>query len=348
MKIAFIIPSLANKGPILVVKDITDYLVDGGLECVVYYFDEIPEIEFRCKVERINFFKPIDFSEFNIVHSHMFRPDLYVNIWRRSKHARTKFISTVHMSLYQDILYAYGRLKAFFTPKIWLHLWRKMDLLIVLTAAAKKEYQQLNANKRLIIINNGRNIDLSVDISNEDKLFFQRLKEKKHIILGTVASFNRRKGLEQIFELLKYETTLYFVIVGDGPEKKNLMTMAAAMEMQDRLFFMGTKKNGFAYMKYFDIYALPSRSEGLPLALIEAVASKTPVICSSIEVFQEIFTEEEVAFFKLDNSVSLAEAYCRVTKNGSQMAEKAYQKYIEKFSATKMAHQHLELYKTLL
>lgn len=45
-------------------------------------------------------------------------------------------------------------------------------------------------------------------------------------------------------------------------------------------------------MKYFDVYALCSHTEGYPLAFIEAAAAKLPVVCSDIPVFKSIIPEE--------------------------------------------------------
>ena len=52
-------------------------------------------------------------------------------------------------------------------------------------------------------------------------------------------------------------------------------------------------------MKYFDVYALCSYTEGYPLAFIEAAAAKLPVVCSDIPVFKSIIPEDCSCFFRL-------------------------------------------------
>ena len=80
MKIAFILPSLAFAGPILVAKYIIDHLSQEN-EIDVYYFDNKVELEINANLYQINLFTPIDFKKYDIIHTHMFRPDFYMFFW---------------------------------------------------------------------------------------------------------------------------------------------------------------------------------------------------------------------------------------------------------------------------
>ncbi len=77
---------------------------------------------------------------------------------------------------------------------------------------------------------------------------------------------------------------------------------------------------------------MPSRSEGFGLALIEAIQQKIPVICSDIEVFKELFSEKEITFFKLDDTISLKKALETALKIGKQKVELAYSRYINNYT----------------
>lgn len=55
MKLAYIVPSLAQRGPVLVVFHLVQEMLAHGHECTVYYFDNIIELKFPCKTERIFF-----------------------------------------------------------------------------------------------------------------------------------------------------------------------------------------------------------------------------------------------------------------------------------------------------
>ena len=92
------LPNLSNTGPNIVAKDLCTGLVRKGHVCQVFYFDDIVELDMPCSIERITNMKRFDFSNWDIIHSHMFRPDLYIRLhtlFSRKKH-RTRFISTLH------------------------------------------------------------------------------------------------------------------------------------------------------------------------------------------------------------------------------------------------------------
>ena len=78
---------------------------------------------------------------------------------------------------------------------------------------------------------------------------------------------------------------------------------------------------------------MPSRSEGFGLALIEAVQQKIPVICSDIDVFKELFTDDEVTFFKLEDHGSLSEAVKTAIETGLKKTENAYERYPKNYTA---------------
>ncbi len=89
---------------------------------------------------------------------------------------------------------------------------------------------------------------------------------------------------------------------------------------------------------------MPSRSEGFGLALIEAVQQKVPVICSDIEVFKELFNNDEVTFFRLDNKNSMIDALKEVSESGSKKAALAYSGFKNKYADILMAERYNELY----
>ncbi|WP_449437241.1 hypothetical protein [Pedobacter steynii] len=85
-----------------------------------FYFDDVVEVIVACAIERISFFKEPEFKRFDVVHSHLFRSDLYC-AWHKKKIRResVKLISTIHTDVYKDLKSAYGFLKATIAPPLW-------------------------------------------------------------------------------------------------------------------------------------------------------------------------------------------------------------------------------------
>ena len=74
MRIAYILPSLANRGPIIVARDLVNVMITHGHDCVVYYFDDKKEIDFKCPVIKLRLKNKIPFDEYDVIHSHGIRP----------------------------------------------------------------------------------------------------------------------------------------------------------------------------------------------------------------------------------------------------------------------------------
>lgn len=55
MKIAYLVPSLINRGPIIVVRDLVTVMTVNGHQCMVYYFDESDAIDISCPVKKFRF-----------------------------------------------------------------------------------------------------------------------------------------------------------------------------------------------------------------------------------------------------------------------------------------------------
>jgi glycosyltransferase involved in cell wall biosynthesis len=72
------------------------------------------------------------------------------------------------------------------------------------------------------------------------------------------------------------------VIVGDGPERDALSAVVREANVERHVLMTGARSNVARLLSAFDAFALPSRTEGLPLVLLEAMASELPVVATSV------------------------------------------------------------------
>jgi glycosyltransferase involved in cell wall biosynthesis len=163
-------------------------------------------------------------------------------------------------------------------------------------------------------------------------------------IIGCAGVLNKRKGFDQILHLIAVEKNMALVILGSGKEITGLIRLSEKLKIQERCLFTGFKENAVSCYQAFDFFAVPSRSEGFGLALIEAVEQRVPVICSDIEVFKELFNDSEVTFFHLEDLVSLSGALKDSVEYGREKADRAYARYKSKYTVAKMAECCYELY----
>lgn len=343
MKIAFILPSLKNQGPIIVAKDIIQGLVDKVEQIDVYYFDrESAEVIFPCNTYLISFFKEINFNEYDVVHTHMLRPDVYIWCHRKKAH-KCKFISTLHQIIYDNLKGNYNNLTAYIFEKIWVKKLNKQDIIVYLTHLMAETYKN-RIHKPYQVIYNGRAYHKE-KIEAKVKEESQILDIKKQFkVIGIHCLLTKRKGIYQTILALKYLPDYFFIIIGDGAEKEALQKLANEQKVADRCWFLGYKKNAISYLKYFDVYAATSYSEGFSLSLIEAGQCKLPMVCSNITIFKEQYNEQEVVFYELDNILALAQAIEKAYTNKQQYAANIYKRAINDYSIENMSAQYLKLY----
>ncbi|MDO5760275.1 MAG: glycosyltransferase family 4 protein [Bacteroidota bacterium] len=343
MKIAQIIPSLLQFGPVIVANDLSKLLVERGHEVTVFYFDEKPGnlLTFPCKTQQIKMSEKIDFNAFDVVHCHGIRPDIYV--WKyRKKSDKAKFVSTIHAFLYEDIKSTYNPLIAKMVTPIWLRILRKPDVRVVLSKQALKYYEKAFKGLKTVCVYNSRITDRSITPTEEEKEELLKFKGDK-VLLGVNAGLTPRKAVDVIINALPLLEECKLFIAGDGKVRQELEQLAKDSGVTERVHFAGYRRDAFKYIPYYDIYMMPSRAEGFPLALLEAMSMKCNAVVSDIPIFKEFFTNEEVTFFKLDDWQDCAKAVKYAINHNK--GEQAYNKYMSDYSPEIFVENYLKVYR---
>lgn len=343
MKIAYIVPSLANRGPVIVVQELVRQFSRHGHDCTVFYFDDVVELSMDCPARRIKPNRSVDFSGFDVIHSHGIRPDRYVTRYAR-KNGRTRYMTTMHNYMFDDLGYLYNPVVSTLAGNWWLARWtRRHDRVIALSGDAAKYYHRWVKRDKLTYAYNTRSIDPSdVALSPEESAMLARFKGRSTLI-GMNALMIGRKGIDLVIRALADLPHHKLFVAGDGPLKSQLERLAHEVEVSDRCLFAGYRKDAFRFISHYDIYALPSRSEGFPLALLEAAVFATPSVCSDSPLNRELWNEREISFFKLENVPSLQKAIVRATGNRG-MGEAMRRRYEKEYSPDNFYRRHLEIY----
>jgi glycosyltransferase involved in cell wall biosynthesis len=112
--------------------------------------------------------------------------------------------------------------------------------------------------------------------------------------VGTVAHLSREKGLEYLVEaacrIPDVQKKLRFVIVGNGDCRQQLEAHVRDKGLTSVFHFAGFHPDISSYMRSFDMFALPSLSEGLSSAILEAMAASLPIVATEVGGIPELVT----------------------------------------------------------
>lgn len=118
------------------------------------------------------------------------------------------------------------------------------------------------------------------------------------IMLLSVGELSRRKNHEIVIRALKelnYPTVKYF-IAGQGELQEYLSGLIKNYGLEDKIFLLGYRTDISELCQAADLFIFPSKQEGMPVALMEAIACKTPVYCSNIRGNVELVHNKDFLF----------------------------------------------------
>lgn len=136
-------------------------------------------------------------------------------------------------------------------------------------------------------------------------------------VVGTVAHFSAEKGLFYLVEaaalIPEVHSRLRFILVGDGACRRDLEQQVNDRGLQDCFHFAGFQKKPIPYLGSFDLFVLPSLSEGLSSSMLSAMAASLPVISTTVGGIPELVRHEENGLLVPPaDPVALAEAIQRL------------------------------------
>ena len=346
MRIAYLLPSLDRKGPVIMVHNLVRHLKDKVEAIDVYFFNDPQRIEFPVPTRKTGLSHRLDDGLYDIVHSHMLEPDFYV--WKTGKRISCKTVSTIHQFTRDSLSFDFSRqVSAVITP-LWNRILRTHDCLVYISRSLMDHSMDVIANPRSCCIHNGIDpVATDTTIPPDDEAMIRKVKDG-HLLIGNFAHFTRRKGVDQLIEMLAAWPEAALLLVGDGKDLPDLVSLSRRKGVQDRCLFLGARDNVQGYFRFLDVYAMTSRSEAFGLSLVEAVSAGVPVVCSDIPTFRELFDATEVTFFELENIESLKRATVSALTEKREKTMRAHGRFLDHYTAGKMAESYLALYEDLV
>jgi glycosyltransferase involved in cell wall biosynthesis len=127
-------------------------------------------------------------------------------------------------------------------------------------------------------------------------------------VIGTVAALRPEKNISRLLRAFATLPSGRLVIVGDGPERPSVEALAASLGVTQRVRFAGHRQDTAAFYAQFDVFALSSDTEQMPLSMIEAMASGLPVASTDVGDVRLMVAEENLPHVTTLDDAALAAA----------------------------------------
>lgn len=292
----------------------------------------------------------------DIVHAHnIFFTTSILGVLAKLFYKR-KLVLTVHLGSLQNLALT-GYVKAFAVTCYERLIGRIMlaasDAITAVSKSVKKHVIALGAPpEKIFLIPNGVDIEefkpTIVNYSN------------RYVNVISVGRLLPNKGFEYLVEaanlvVSKKPEYVKFRIVGEGPHKKYLEDLVRSKGLTRYFEFLGKVSRVSDVLKEGGIFVRPSLTEGMPLTVLEAMASQLPIIATRVAGTPELIMHNETgllvepgnvhqladAILVLSNSPEFAE---KLGKNAREFIERAYK---HQYSWDAIAKKYLSLYRSL-
>ena len=229
---------------------------------------------------------------------------------------------------------------------------------ICITEAVKREVLPLLTDPlRAMVIHSGIDLSQYSGTTAGNYLRKQYQLPADSFLVGTTAAFTKEKDYPTFLlaakEVLENagEKDIYFIAMGEGPERRGMEALAKKLGIGHRIVFTGFVPDAKIHLQELDLFLFTSTNEGLGSSLLDAFASKVPVVATAAGGIPEIVRHEETGLLApIGDSSLLARHMQRLwqdTAFRNQLVAAAHH-FIQSFDRNITTSKTLEVYKEVL
>jgi glycosyltransferase involved in cell wall biosynthesis len=142
-------------------------------------------------------------------------------------------------------------------------------------------------------------------------------------LIGSVGRLTHQKGFDLLLQALTLVSNdnTHLVIVGNGEEESQLKSQAARLGLEQHVHFAGYRRDVPQLLGALDLYVHPARFEGMPNALLEAMAAGCPIVASSVDGNCELITDGIHGWLVIPENVNALACAMRTALNNPTEAQ---------------------------
>lgn len=231
------------------------------------------------------------------------------------------------------------------------------DKVIAVNSADYKAAKKFIPARKLALIRHGLARIEAWPVAETKNLINRRTGQtldEKALVVGTIAELTKNKGLEHLIAAIRNLKTkepnqkFKAIIIGEGENRSKLEKKINELGLTNDVFLVGFIADAPRLLSAFDIFVLPSLKEGLPYALMEAMASGRPAVATDIGGIPDLIEHEKNGLLvEAKDHLALAAAIGRLAANPDlreRLASAARQKVVEEYSIRNMIDKTISLY----
>jgi glycosyltransferase involved in cell wall biosynthesis len=282
---------------------------------------------------------------FDIIHAHMACPAGFTAILLGIIF-RKPVLVTVHGS---DI---HTLPKYFFLKYLILFTLKRAHTVIAVSQSLKDSILKMGSfHNKVFVIHNGARHDI---FSPMDKIKARRslnfsVDRKIILFIGSLIQIKGIDILLRAFVNMSEENHSNLVIIGKGELYCQLKVLAKKLGIETRVHFMGSRKHDEIplWLNACDVFCLPSRNEGFPTVIVEALACGRPVVATKVGGIPEAVTNDTLGILvEPNNTEELAAGLNKALEK--EWDYQAIAEYGKRFSWNTIAEEYTELYKNVV
>ncbi len=210
-------------------------------------------------------------------------------------------------------------------------------------------------NEKLAVIPNGIEILPKNSADRDERLKEFDIPAGSHVV-GYVGRLARQKRVQDVvwaMQLLRQcRDRVYLMIVGEGPEKNDLIDLARHYGCDHLVRFAGHRDDASSLFDLFTVFWLASDFEGMSNSIMEAMAAGVPVVATDIPANRELVVDGETGYLlKVGDCVGISQFTDRLLADPAklrQMGDSGRERMRSQFSIDKMVAAHVELYRDVM
>lgn len=284
----------------------------------------------------------VERHKIDVIHCHNIKPSLYACL--AAHNWPVAVVSTCHT-------WAINSAASWLLSVLDRCILHAVDRVVLVSDHMKPQIRR--AGLRGTLIYNGIDLKPFSQITSDLR---QKMNWFDRPIIATICRLNPEKGLRHLLraaaDVVQSFPSALFVLAGNGPERQNLEAETLALGIQDSVCFLGVRDDVPELLSCADVLAISSVSEGLPMVLLEAMASRCAVVASKIGAIPHVIQDRDNGMLvKAGDADGLAQALKSLLQSKElrvALARNARYTVESRFSAAIMASQYLQVYREVI